>query len=405
MLSTTHKAERAVKDRKGFTLVEVIVVLAVLAALAAIAVPMALKIFETAAEDATREEMDNLKRAMIGDTRKLQGSFRSDFGFLGDIGCLPDELRRLYDNGTPALPVWSFVPAKQTGAGWKGPYITGATVGDEADEYLKDQLGNDYAYTAPASGPPVLCPFDAELTSNGPDGQSGNSDDITLTILANETTATIRGSVKDSSGNVLAGVSVDVNYASIGTQFTLPVTTDPNGNYSAAVPFGQRSVQAGSSSASFVLVSGSVSTEGGMNANNDVLFDVTNSSSSAVTVNHITIDCAGTGAVQSSKIKIDNPQVNTTNDVSCGTQRNITGTDFTGSSTPSAPLRVVADSPDTQLPDLISGGAGQTRTITLEDFETSGGGMNDADMRGQTITVTFFSDPSTVITAVTVPIP
>src|SRR3989338_3484547 len=76
-------------NRKGFTLVEVIVILAVLSILAAVAVPMALKIFERTAEDATREEMDNIKKALLGNPQKLQTSFRNDFGFLGDIGCLP----------------------------------------------------------------------------------------------------------------------------------------------------------------------------------------------------------------------------------------------------------------------------------------------------------------------------
>ena len=391
--------------RRGFTLVEVIVILAVLSVLAAIAVPMALRIFETAAEDATREEMDNLKKAMIGDTRKLQGSFRSDFGFLGNIGCLPTVLGNLLTPDSLPTP-FVFDTAKQAGAGWNGPYITGATVGEETEEFTKDQLGNDYAYTAPASGPPVLCPLDATLTSIGPDGQSGTLDDITVAILANETTATIRGSVKDPSGNVLAGVSVDLNFPSNGTLSTVTAITDANGNYSFVdLPFGPRSVQAGSSSASFVLVSGSAGTTGGMN-NNNVEFDVTNFSSSAVTVSHMTIDCAGTGAVQTSHINIDNQQVSGTNDVSCGTRRDITNTTFTGNPTTPAPLRVVADSPDTQLPDLTSGGTGQTRTIRLNDFETSGGGMNPSvDMRGQNITVTFFSDPSTVITAVTVPIP
>ena len=400
---TIHEAERAVNHRRGFTLVEVIVVLAVLAVLAAIAIPMALKIFETAAEDATREEMDNLKKAIIGDTRKLQSSFRSDFGFLGDTGCLPDELRRVYNNGAPALPVWSFDTSKQTGAGWKGPYITGATVGDEAEEYLKDQLGNDYTY-APSSSPSPTCPLDATLTSNGPDGQPSTSDDITVAILANETTATVRGSVKDSGGNPLAGVSVDVNYASGGAPFNQTVTTDSNGNYSAAVPFGHRSVQAGSSAGTLLFVPGSVTTSGMVN--HFVEFDVTNSSSSTVTVTHMTVDCTAPAA-QNSDIEIDGEIVSPTNNVSCGTQRTLQNDPervFAGSSTTPAPLRVVADSPDTQLPDLIiSGGGGQTRRIRLEDFEQSNG-MNQS-MPGATITVTFFSDPSTVITAVTVPIP
>ncbi|OGP53037.1 MAG: hypothetical protein A2X89_01025, partial [Deltaproteobacteria bacterium GWD2_55_8] len=131
--------------RKGFTLVEVIVILVVLSILAAMAVPVALRIFERTAEDTTREEMDNVKKALLGDPQKLQTSFRNDFGLLGDIGCLPSVafggLDRLLTQGS--YLGWNFNSTTQTGAGWKGPYITGTP----GEDFKKDQLGNDYTYT------------------------------------------------------------------------------------------------------------------------------------------------------------------------------------------------------------------------------------------------------------------
>lgn len=375
-------------NRSGFTLVEVIVVLAVLAILTAIAVPVTLRIFETAAEDATREEMLNLKKAMIGDPRKLQSTFRSDFGFLGDIGRLPSTLDDLYTQGS--LPGFSFDSAKQAGAGWKGPYITGGFSGEEAEDFKKDGLGNDYTFTVGAST------LDGTLVSNGPDGAFGTSDDITVAILPNETTATIRGSVKDTAGNGLAGVSVDLNFASNGSLSTVTATTDSNGNYAfLSAPFGPRSVQP---NATLVLVPGSITTSGG--ANNNVNFQMTNYSSSAVTVTIVNVTCPA-GVTDYARIRFDGRNVDPGGEELCGADTPVSGsnTAFSANPTPPAPLRVVVDSPDSQLPDLTIRGGGATRTIQLRDFEN---GNSNVDMRNKTLTVTFtFAGGGTATTTFT----
>src|SRR2546426_9365190 len=70
------------KDYKGFTLIEVIVILAVISILAAMAIPTALRIFQTTATNATTTEMQNVKNAILGDPTKVQNGVRSDFGFL-----------------------------------------------------------------------------------------------------------------------------------------------------------------------------------------------------------------------------------------------------------------------------------------------------------------------------------
>ena len=210
--------------------------------------------------------------------------------------------------------------------------------------------------------------------------------------------------VKDLGENPLADASVDVNYASIGGPFTQTVTTDSNGIYFATVPFGHRSVQISSSGSSFGLVPGSVTVTGF----NDVNFDVVNDSSSPVTVTHMTIDCAGTGATRSAAIDIGGQQVNGGDNIACLTQRSVSGAETTfAANPPPTPLRIVADSPDAQLPDLTLGAGGDTKTITLNDFEISGGGGNpNVDMSGgKTLKVTFFSSVSTEITTVTVVTP
>lgn len=276
-------------DRKGFTLVEVVVILAVLSILAAVAIPLAFRIFQVTAGDATREEMANLKNAMIGNPQKLQSSFRSDFGFLGDIGCMPAVLDRLLSAGGLPTP-YTFDTTKQAGAGWKGPYITGTP----GEDFTTDQWGNNYTYT-PAGGP---CPLTATLTSSGPDTAS-TADDIIVSIGATETTATtVRGTVKDTAGVLLEAVPVEFYSAVNGTLTTTPGTTDASGNYSfASVPFGPRAIKV---LPNFVYTPGSV-TGGGTTI---ITFRILNYAETPITITHMQVSWTG-GPASYNRIRID----------------------------------------------------------------------------------------------------
>jgi prepilin-type N-terminal cleavage/methylation domain-containing protein len=232
---------QVINGRRGFTLVEVIVILAVLSILVALAVPAALRIFQVTAEEGTRDEMLNLKEAMIGNPDKLRGNVRSDFAFLGDIGRLPANLDEILAKG--ALPAFAFDGAKQAGAGWNGPYITGSFAGEESDDFKNDQLGNAYLYSDVdfTNGNGELA--DGKITSAGADGTFGTADDIVIEILKNETEGTVRGRVVTSSGAGVSGTAVDLNFPSNGTLNTVTATTDAGGNFAfTSVPFGPRSV-------------------------------------------------------------------------------------------------------------------------------------------------------------------
>ena len=367
-------------NRKGFTLVEVVIVLVVIGILAAVAVPMLLRIFERTAEDATREEMDNIKKALLGDPRKLQSSFRSDFGFLGDIGCLPTValggLARLATATGYPTP-YTFDSAKQTGAGWKGPYITG-TPGEDFD---KDQFGNNYVYSPPGGACPLATTTFRSIGPNALD-ESGANDDITVTIDTNEIIATVRGTVKNASGQGLQSVPVEIYYPQNGTLQTQSVTTDANGNYvstASSIPFGHRAVKA---NPTLVLVPNSVTVSGG--ANDQVNFQVTNYSGSSVTVSTMSVTCPA-GVTDYDGISIGGTAVDPGGEESCGATIDISDTTFAANPTPPSSMRVVVDSSDTQLPDLTLRG-GVTKTINLLDFEN---GAPPADMRNRTLTVTF----------------
>lgn len=374
-------AGRSVKGCKGFTLIEVIVILVVMSILAAVAVPVALRVFETAAEDATREEMINLKKAMIGDSNRRQSATRGNFGFLGDMGRLPINLDELYRPGS--LPSFSYDNVKQAGAGWKGPYITGSFSGEEANDIKKDGLGNDYALTV---GPSQL---DGLLTSSGPDGVPGTADDISLEILPVETTATLRGSVKDALGNGISNVSVNLNFASNGLLSLVTATTDTNGNYSfSSVPFGPRSVQVDPPAGLLVLASGSVSiSENGR----DISFVVSNISSNPAVIDAIIADFGPRGSTNYDQIRINGRTVDQRNNMRSRQRVSITPTSVGGSPVSMGPQRVMLASSETQLSDFTLN-QGAPATFELRRFNRR--------MNGVLFTVTFLSGGGTLVVGV-----
>jgi len=150
-------------DRGGFTLIEVIVIIAIISILASIGVPYAFKFINQEREDATKEEMKELHRAIMGDPTIGDG------GYVSDMGTLPvnNELRALNEQNFGAVNQ----PNPQTDAngvkyGWWGPY---ANVGFDPTSYLEDSWGLPYAYGDPGAG---------QIRSLGPDRTAGTSDDI-----------------------------------------------------------------------------------------------------------------------------------------------------------------------------------------------------------------------------------
>lgn len=150
-------------DRRGFTLVEVIVIIAVISILASIGVPYAFKVINQEREGATKDEMKEIYRTIMGD------SSIGDGGYVGDMGTLPmsNELRALNEQNFGAVNQ----PNPQTDAygvkyGWWGTY---ANVGFDPTSYLEDSWGLPYAYGDPGAG---------QIRSSGPDRAMGTADDI-----------------------------------------------------------------------------------------------------------------------------------------------------------------------------------------------------------------------------------
>jgi general secretion pathway protein G len=187
--------------RNGFTLIEIIVVMAIMSILAGVLTPIVYRVWDDQKIEVTKTRMAALKIAIAGDPKLYQQGIRSHYGFIGDIGALPESLDDLVtDSGR-----W---------AGWNGPYLNGF----DAVDFKVDAWGHDLVYVEQI--PPLLVGGEeivATLRSAGPDGKFGSSDDIdengdlALQVLSKEVwpTARIQGNL---SATLTATTETTPNY-------------------------------------------------------------------------------------------------------------------------------------------------------------------------------------------------
>ena len=134
--------------RRGFTLLEVLLVVAILVALAAMAIPQLVGVQAGAQIDNAKVQVAAIENA-VQYYRTHTGEFPST------------------QQGLTAL----ITPPNPTPDNWRGPYL-------KATADLKDPWGNQYNYEFPgkhSSTPEREMP---DVWSNGPDRTSGTQDDI-----------------------------------------------------------------------------------------------------------------------------------------------------------------------------------------------------------------------------------
>jgi prepilin-type N-terminal cleavage/methylation domain-containing protein len=194
---------------RGFTLLELVVVIAVIGILVAAVTPSVVQRIMDGRIEATRAEAQSIYDGMIG--KPGDGSF----GFVGDLGRLPASFSELAQRGS--LPVYTTSTTRGVGMGWRGPYVN---IGSTANDYLTDAFGR--AYTGAASG---------QVRSAGPDGVSGNADDIVYPPAAPTIRGTVNATVKTITGGKTvvdpAGYRVDLFYANGGAEASLADAAAP----------------------------------------------------------------------------------------------------------------------------------------------------------------------------------
>jgi prepilin-type N-terminal cleavage/methylation domain-containing protein len=121
----------AVRGRaRGITLLELLVVLMILSIILTAAVKTWDVTLERGRAETTWRKLNQLATAIVGDPDYIVAGQRADFGFVGDVGRLPDSLRELV--------VW---PYSLDNSRWRGPYIR-STFNESPEAFRIDGWGD-----------------------------------------------------------------------------------------------------------------------------------------------------------------------------------------------------------------------------------------------------------------------
>lgn len=128
---------RRVRIDGGVTLIELLVVLMILSIILTAAIKTWDVTLERGRFEQTRQKLDRLAKAIAGDPDYVINGVRVDFGFVGDMGCLPRTLADL-----ASAPTWVTPPESSR---WQGPYIK-SSFAESPDGYRIDGWGDSIVF-------------------------------------------------------------------------------------------------------------------------------------------------------------------------------------------------------------------------------------------------------------------
>ncbi|MCP5048518.1 MAG: LamG domain-containing protein [bacterium] len=212
---------------RGATSLELMVVVVIILAAVTVAVPVFLNKSTVNRENLTRKKIKDIKQAIVGYSTATVADSRTDFGFVGDLGILPDNttnptfpLIDLMENQGNKYPAYQL--QSNVGFGWRGPYLQDKM---ENSNYvaLYDAWNRLFRYQD-LDG--VSSSRDAEIRSAGPDGVFDNGDDIYDTIVEDEVRTYVSGTFRDRTQQPIHDSQVTVFFpGGIGGLDSVQITT------------------------------------------------------------------------------------------------------------------------------------------------------------------------------------
>ncbi|MEO0091588.1 MAG: hypothetical protein ABIK61_02605 [candidate division WOR-3 bacterium] len=118
---------------RGIILLELLFVIMIMGLLIAGAVKTWDVTIQQTRFNQTVKELDELSMAIVGNPNLYTEGKRTDFGYVGDMGSLPDSLADL-------------VRAPSGAISWRGPYVK-VKFNEDFEDYLKDAWGDYYIYS------------------------------------------------------------------------------------------------------------------------------------------------------------------------------------------------------------------------------------------------------------------
>lgn len=118
------------KSESGFTLIQLVVVLIGMALLASMALQIVVGTVEKSRENDARSEMKSIVEGILGNPQLRSEEWRIDYGYVGDVGSLPNSLDNLISSNA---------------CGWNGPYID-INFQEAPDDWKTDPWGTEYVY-------------------------------------------------------------------------------------------------------------------------------------------------------------------------------------------------------------------------------------------------------------------